>query len=259
LNARLVRGGYPEAVFSATERAREAWFSSYLLAMVQRDIRDISNVSDVAAMGRLLRVLAARTARIVNFTSLASESGIPKTTLIRYVDLLEQAYLIHRIPAWSRDLGRRLTKLPKLFIGDVGIAAHEMHAGLERLSLDRNLLGGLLETFVLNELRKHLAWSAQRVSIAHYREQGGSEIDFVLESASGARALVEVKASSSPTADDARAMLRLMDDPAFNAVRGILVHTGSSIIPIRRNVHAVPMSVFWTPSAADDRARALAE
>jgi len=254
---RLIRGGYPEAVLSVTDRAREGWFSGYLLAMIQRDIRDISKVSDVAAMGRLLSVLAARTARVVNFSSLSSESGIPKSTLIRYVDLLEQTYLIHRVPAWSRDFGRRLTKLPKVYLADVGVAAHEMHAGPERLSVDRNVLGGLIETFVVNELRKHLSWSEERVSISHYRESDGSQVDVVLESSSGARALVEVKASASPTRDDVRALLRLMDDKKFNAVRGILLHTGPSIIPIRENVHAVPLSVFWTPDPGDAEMMAM--
>lgn len=247
---RIVRGGYPEAVFSRDDAARDRWFASYLLAMIQRDIREIAQVSDIAAMGRLLAVLAARTGRIVNYTSLSSEAGIPKSTLLRYVTLLEQTFLVHRMPAWSFDLGRRLTKLPKLFLGDVGVAAHLMHADTARLLADRNLLGGLLETFVANELRKHASWSDRRTAHYHYREHDGVEVDFVLETAAGERVAVEVKATASPTHSDARGLLRLMDDSKLGLVRGIVVHTGSMIVPIRRNVHGVPISVFWTDSAA---------
>ncbi|MBC5800779.1 MAG: ATP-binding protein [Candidatus Eremiobacteraeota bacterium] len=247
---RIVRGGYPEAVFSRNSAARDRWFASYLLAMIQRDIRDIAQVGDIAAMGRLLAVLATRTGRIVNYTSLSSEAGIPKSTLLRYVTLLEQTFLVHRMPAWSFDLGRRLTKLPKLFLGDVGVAAHLMHADTARLLADRNLLGGLLETFVANELRKHASWSDRRTALYHYREHDGVEVDFILETAAGERVAVEVKATASPTHADVRGLLRLMDDAKLGLVRGIILHTGSTIVPIRRNVHGVPISVFWTDSAA---------
>jgi predicted AAA+ superfamily ATPase len=245
---RIVRGGYPEAVAQATS-SRARWFASYLLAMLQRDIREIANVSDFASMSRLLAVLCARTGRIVNYTSLSSESSIPKTTLLRYVSLFERAYLLYRMPAWSFDLGRRLARILKLFIGDTGIAANQMNVDAARVAADRNLLGGLLETFVANELRKHASWSERRISIYHYREHGGLEVDFILEAAGGQRVAVEVKATASPTASDTRGLLRLMDDPKLALVRGVLVHTGSTVVPIRSNVHGVPVSVFWSEAS----------
>ncbi len=246
LAGRIVRGGYPEAVASSDDASRDRWFASYLFAMMQRDVRDIANVTDVAAIGRLLAVFAARSARIVNYTALSSEAGIPKTTLMRYAALLEQTFLLHRMPAWSFDLGRRLTKLPKIFLNDVGIAAHLMHVDRAALSRDRNLMGGLLETFVANELRKHASWLSRRVAIYHYRESDGVEVDFILENTANERVAVEVKATSSPTPSDAKHLLKLMDDPKLGLKRGIVVHTGSSIVPMRANVHGVPVSVFWT-------------
>ena len=246
LVGRIVRGGYPEAVASIDDASRDRWFASYLFAMIQRDVRDIANVTDVAAIGRLLALFAARSARIVNYSALASDAGIPKTTLIRYASLLEQTFLLHRMPAWSFDLGRRLTKLPKVFLNDVGVAAHLMNVDRTALSRDRNLLGGLLETFVANELRKHASWLSRRVAIYHYRESDGVEVDFILENSANERVAVEVKATSSPTPSDAKNLLKLMDDPKLGLKRGIVVHTGSSIVPMRANVHGVPISVFWT-------------
>jgi hypothetical protein len=247
---RVVRGGYPEAVLLTDAGSRDRWFSSYLLAMIQRDIRDIADITDAAGMARLLAALAARTGRILNYASLASESGIAKSTLTRYVTLLEKAYLVHRVPAWSFELGRRLTKSPKIFVADSGVAAHLMRVDEASLLDDRNHLGGLLETFVAGELRKHASWSERRVTVYHYREQDTNEVDFVLEAGFGERVLVEVKASSTVTAHDARTLLRLMDDPKLAPVRGIIVYTGDTIVPIRANVHAVPVSVFATANAA---------
>ena len=244
--ARVLRGGYPEAVYARDAIARGRWFESYLAAMVRRDLREITDRADAAAVSRLLALLAARTSRAVNYTALGSETGIAKTTLLRYLVALERLFLIHRMPAWSLDVGRRLTKAPKLFMADSGIAAHVIGVDAIRLSSDRNALGGLLETFVANEMLKHASWSERRVSICHYREHDGVEVDFILESASGERAAVEVKATASPTSGDARSLLRLMDDPTLHLSRGIIVHTGSDLVPIRENVHGVPLSVFWT-------------
>jgi predicted AAA+ superfamily ATPase len=70
-----------------------------------------------------------------------------------------------------------------------------------------------------------------------------------LETAAGERVAVEVKATASPTHGDARGLLRLMDDSKLGLVRGIVLHTGSTIVPMRHNVHGVPISVFWTDSA----------
>lgn len=247
---RVVRGGYPEAVYARDAKARDRWLASYLGAMIQRDVRDIADITDASAIARLLALIAARSARTVNFTSLGSDAGIAKTTLLRYISVLEQLFLIHRMPAWSLDLGRRLTKAPKLFVTDSGVAAHLMHADAARLIADRNAFGGLLETFVASELRKHASWSERQISIYHYREQSGVEVDFLLESSSGESAAVEVKGTASPTSGDASRLLKLMDDPKLGLVRGIVLHTGSDIVPIRENVHGVPLSVFWTAASS---------
>lgn len=74
----------------------------------------------------------------------------------------------------------------------------------------------------------------------------GIEVDFILEAAGGERVAIEVKSTTSPTHADARGLLRLMDDPKLALVRGIVLHTGNTIVPIRSNVYGVPLSVVWS-------------
>jgi len=246
LAARIVRGGYPDAVLASDDASRSRWFESYLLTLLQRDIREIAHVSDIVAMGRVLQTLAPRSGSLLNYTSLASAAEIPKSTIIRYIGALEQAYLVHRLPAWSFDLSRRLTKLPKLHLTDSGVAAHLMRVDAKRIIQDRNLFGGLLETFVANELRKHASWSDRRAQLYHYRSHAGIEVDFILESPTGERIAIEVKAGATLSPSDFRSVAHLMDDPKMKLTRGVVLYTGSTIVPSRENVHGIPISVFWS-------------
>ncbi|TAM59138.1 ATP-binding protein [bacterium] len=247
--ARLVRGGYPEAVRAENDRVRAMWFESYLLTMLQRDIRELARIEDTVAMGRLLGTIAMRSGRILNATNLASEAEITKTTLLRYLALLEQTYLVYRVSAWAGDPARRLSKAPKILANDTGLAAHQLGAGATRLLEDPNLLGGLTETFVGNELRKHASWSDLRPTLLHYRSHEGAEVDFILETRSGERVAVEVKAAGTVGGSDFRGLLKLADDPKMRVRRGVLFYAGSTVIPARENVHAVPISLFWTSLA----------
>jgi predicted AAA+ superfamily ATPase len=246
LAARIIRGGYPDAVLAPDDATRSRWFDGYLLTLIQRDIREIAHIADVAAMSRVLQTLAPRCGSLLNYTSLASAAEIPKSTIIRYISALEQAFLVHRIPSWSFDLSRRLTKLPKLHLADSGIAAHLMHVDAERILKDRNLFGGLLETFVANELRKHTSWSDRRIQLYHYRSHAGIEVDFILESPAGERIAIEVKTSATLSSSDFRSIAHLMDDPKMKLARGVVLYTGSTIVPARENLHGIPISIFWS-------------
>jgi predicted AAA+ superfamily ATPase len=114
LSARMVAGGFPEAVARAGPR-RQRWFDAYLDTMLQREVRDIANIAGLVELPRLMRLLAARSTGLLNYSGLARDLGIPQTTLKRYVALLETAFLLQAVPAWFRNLGKRLVKSPKIW------------------------------------------------------------------------------------------------------------------------------------------------
>lgn len=115
-------GGYPEAL-SRTGRRRSAWLDNYLRRIVERDAPDVSGLQRLSELPGLLRLLAARNAAELNLASLANDSGIPVRTLAPYVDLLGTLFLVHRIPAWSTNLSKRVVSRPKVALLDAGLAA----------------------------------------------------------------------------------------------------------------------------------------
>ncbi len=241
----IVRGGFPEALRRRDEASRTSWFSNYVTTMMQRDIRDIARISDVAVMHRLLRLLCAWSGRMLNFARLASELQASQTTIRRYFDILEKAFLVYAIPAWTADAGRRLLKTPKLFAADSGLAAHEMNADYERLRTNRSVLGGLMETFVCGELRKHASWSRAQPSFYHYRDHSTQEeIDLLLETRAGVRVGIEIKASATLGTRDVATLMRLSEDKRLNLKRGIVFYTGDTPLPFGPRVWALPISLL---------------
>jgi predicted AAA+ superfamily ATPase len=244
LIGRLTRGGYPEVVRLTHESSRAGWFSDYLLAIIQREVREIARIGNVADMERLMRILAVRSGQILSPTKLSSEIEIPKETLRRYTRILEQLYLVHALPAWSGDPGRRYIKGPKLFINDVGLAVYELGADAQRLAKNHDLLGNLTETFVVNEIRKHASWSMTRPRLFHLRTSSGTEVDLILEARDGRRVAIEIKLTASPGPRDTRALRDLVSSDQ-HIVRGVLFCAHEQALQIAERVYLLPIPWLW--------------
>ena len=247
LVARLTRGGYPEAVQRAAEARRSAWFASYISTILQRDVRDLARVDALHQLPNLLKLLATRTAGLANLADIGRDAGLPHTTLTRYLALLETVFLVHRLPAWSTNMGKRLVKAPKLHLVDTGLACHLIGANAQRIRDDRALLGRMLETFVVGELRKQLSWAAPHASVYHFRTSGGSEVDVVLEQADGSVAGVEIKGSATVTASDFVALQALRDQLGKPFRSGIVLYLGDRVIPFGEKLWLVPIQALWAP------------
>jgi predicted AAA+ superfamily ATPase len=244
LIAALLRGGFPE-VQSRNERRRASWFDSYLEAIMKRDVRDLANLEQLLQMPHLLQLLASRSASLLNFAELARSSGLPQTTLKRYLILLETLFMVYRLPAWARNPGKRLTKSPKVFLPDSGLLAHLMNLSPAALEQKSGLPGGLVETFVLSELMKHLAFSSQRLTLWHYRTQSDIEVDFLLENRLGQLTGIEVKASSQVDAAAFKGLRHLQETEGAQFQRGIVLYGGRDVVPFGEKLFAVPLSMWW--------------
>ena len=241
--AAALAGGLPPAALAESVEDRELWFQGYVDTYVQRDLRDLTNVSDLVPFLRLVRLAALRTGGLLNVANLAQDAALPRTTVQRWLGLLQTTFLVTLLPSFAVSRSKRLIKAPKLFPLDSGLALHlaGVRDAHELAELPQE--GLWLESLVLNEL---LVWSdalVTRPALYHYRCAAGQEIDFVVER--GRRLLpIEVKAGRTPRTDDARELTAFCEEHGSRAPFGLLIHDGSEAFLLTRNVLAVPLGAL---------------
>jgi len=242
---RIVKGGYPEAVKRAKEDRRHAWFESYITTILQRDIRDLANIEGLTNLPRLLAIVAARSPSLLNFAELSRTLAMPQSTLKRYMTLLAATYLIQLLPAWSGNMTKRLVKTAKIIMVDTGLMAHLL--GLNQKRLDAGeMIGPLLENFVIMELKKQITWSATKPQMFHFRTQTGQEVDIVLEDRAGKLVGIEVKASATIHAHDLKGLHALAEMSGKRFHRGIVLYTGAESVPFGESLTALPVQSLWS-------------
>lgn len=240
---RIVRGGYP-AVYAWAERRRAAWLRSYVTGVLERDVRELTTVEVIAALPRLVTLLATRVATLVNLADVSRTTGIPHTTLQRYMALLERMFLIHQVPGWGVKPGARVLKSPKLVFPDTGLATALLRGGSLRLRQEP-IFGPVLENFVIMELRKQASWHEEQPALYHFRTPKGIEVDVVIEFDEGEVVGVEVTQSQTVTGDDFRGLRELANVTGKRFRAGVILYSGRRVVPFGKNLFAVPMAALW--------------
>ena len=245
LAERIVGGGFPAALARNTAARRRQWYTDYVDALVQRDLRDLSRISSLRAIPKLLKLAASQTARLINVSELATPFEVSRPTIRDYVTLLERIFLLDELPPWHSNRLKRLVKTPKLHLADSGLACALLGITATELWQDRTMLGQLLETFVYGELRRQSSGIEEPIDFSHYRDKDGAEVDIVIEH-SGARVSgVEVKASSTVHPTDFRGLRRLREATGKRFTCGVVLYDGEVTVGFGDDMFAVPLAVLW--------------
>jgi predicted AAA+ superfamily ATPase len=242
---RVVRGGFPEAVARPEARRRDRFFESYLSDLVARDVAQLSEIERITQMRALIRMLAARSGKVLSAHGLGIELGMSNSTVGRYLGLLEEVFLIKRIPAWSRNVDVRATGAPKVAFVDSGLAASLLGADVHGLLRPDGAFGPLLEGFVTMELARQLGWSRERADLFHFRNRDKTEVDCVLENRRGQVIAIEVKAALTVRAEDFRGIRHLADRLGNDLLVGLVLYAGTQTLPFGPKLRAMPISAIW--------------
>ncbi|MGB6047838.1 MAG: ATP-binding protein [Flavobacteriales bacterium] len=245
LARRVFAGGYPEVRTRKDPARRAAWYKAYITTILQKDVREIVNIADLTALPKLLTQLALRSSGLLNLADVARDTEIPHTTLRRYMALLETTFLFTPLLPWSNKRAKRLVKAPKIHLADSGFAAWLCGTNSPTDLVKNPMRGHLLESFTVNEVRKLASWAKTPVECYHFRMDTGKEVDLVLEDASGRIIGIEVKSSASIDRGDFTGLIELRNAAGKNWARGIVLHSGPTLTPFAKDLHAVPMSALW--------------
>ena len=210
-----MRGGYPQPAFGYPELNQSAdraeLFSGYTQTYPERDLRDLASVDSSYDFQRLMRAVCQRIGNVVHQSDLARDTGLARTSVQRYLNLLEVSYQLVRVETYAVNRTKRLMKLAKYYWSDTGLALHIGEDGAPR--------GAHLENLVLTDL---LAWretDATRPGVMYRRTSGGEEVDFVVERKQQSLP-IEVKASTNPGYADAKHLRTFLTEYP-NAIGGL--------------------------------------
>ena len=220
--SQLVKGFFP-AIYNRKLEPYD-WLQSYLVTYAERDARQLAAIQDLSAFQRFLKLVAARTGQLLNMQSLANDAGISDKTVKHWLSILETCYLIHYVRPHFANFGKRLTKMPKLYMTDVGLAAALIGIQTEQQVQNHPLRGALFETMVVNEFLKNRCNSGLREALYFWRDNVGTEVDLILERGNDIAA-VEIK-SGLTVASDAFANLKKWQKYAAERGNFSSVHLG---------------------------------
>lgn len=245
----LVGGGFPEARVR-TPRARSRFFDGYVTSLVERDVEDVASLRSSGRLGDVLRLAAARSGGLGEPYALGRELGIDGKTARAHLDALERLFVVARLPAWSTNLGARVTRSPLLHVADTGLLAHLLGADAEAVlsDLTGELAGRLVEALAVSEILRQSRWATTAVRASYYRDQQQREIDLLLEA--GMRVVaVEIKASQGVTRKDARHLAHVRDRLGGRFVAGYVFYTGEVVVPLGDRLSARPVTSLWLDPA----------
>lgn len=191
-----LRGGFPDSLLAKTDAASFRWRQNFISTYLERDVPQFGSRIPAVTLRRLWTMLAHHQGGQLNTAQLGASLGITIPTVKRYIELLEDLFLVRTLFPWSGNVGKRLVKTPKVYIRDSGLT----HALLNLTTFDdlvgHPIVGASWEGFVIENI---LSCLPQGVTSWFYRTSAGAEIDLVIEVNHQERYAIEVKRSLSPT------------------------------------------------------------
>lgn len=172
------------------------WYSFYINTYIERDVRQIKNITDLSLFQKFMQLCAGRVGQELNMTTLSNDLGVSVPTIKQWLAILEATYIIFLLQPYYKNLNKRLTKLPKLFFYDTGIAAALLGITNEQQMFSHYMRGALFESMMISDLKKQYYNAGLRPNLYFWRDQSGYEVDCIIETTTS-NIPIEIKASST--------------------------------------------------------------
>lgn len=190
-----LRGGFPPSFLASGDAGSFKWRQDFIRTYLERDISQFGPRVPAETLRRFWTMLAHNQSTLLNAATLARGLGVDGKTVARYLDLLVDLLLVRRLPAWHRNVGKRLVKSPKVQVRDSGVTHALLGLTSKEQLLGHPVVGQSWESFVIEAL---LVVAPQGTEPTFYRTSAGAEIDLVLTLPGGELWAIEIKRSSAP-------------------------------------------------------------
>jgi predicted AAA+ superfamily ATPase len=238
-----LHGGFPDALRGSYRE----WWEAYLRTYVERDLPHLGLGADPLLLRRLLTMLAHAQGGLFNASHFGRSLGVTYHTVNRYVDILEQTFLVRRLPPYHANVRKRLTKSSKVYLRDTGLVHHLLNvSSLEELD-HHPIRGASWETFVIEDIARRERLENPHSQFFFWRTAAGAEVDLVIDRGSS-RLAIEVKAGRAAHPAPARALEEAARE--IGAESAYFLDQAPGVESLRPSVERRGMreSLDWLPS-----------
>ncbi len=190
-----IKGGFPKSLFAHGKELSQKWMENFVSTYLNRDLLQLGLSASPTTIRNLWSMMAYLNGQLFNATNLANSLDVTTPTVKRYIDFLEEAFLLKSLHLFSWNMKKRLVKSPKIYLTDTGIL-HYLTGITDINSLAGNpIVGSSWESFVVNQL---MALKKNQIKLYFYRTHQGTEVDLVFTKGLKVVATAEIKYSNSP-------------------------------------------------------------
>ncbi len=243
----LYTGGYPR-IHDQRLNPTQA-LADYQVTYVERDAQRISGIRDLAAFRRFIRLCAGRVGQLVNLSSLGADAGVSQPTARQWLSVLESSDIVFRLPPHHTNIRKRLTKAPKLYFVDVGLASYLIGIRSPEQLAAHPLRGPLFENAAVSEAVKRSHNQARYAELSFFRTADGLECDLLYPTPAGLAA-IEVKSGATLTGAWFAALRRIQR--TIPGVAATVIVYGGDRSQTRSDATAVPLAQLSAHLAALD-------
>jgi len=230
-----LRGGFPRSLLAPTERLSQAWLDSFIQTFLERDLPQLGIRVPAMTLRHFWEMCAHLHGDLWRHAKLASALGVSGKTVAHYLAILEQAYMLRRLPSDASNVKKRLVKSPRVYLRDSGVLHRLLRLdGMDALD-GHPVRGASWEGYVIEQI----AAAAPDADLSFYRTSAGGEIDLLIRRGQHVTA-IEIKASSTPRLE--RGFWHALDDLQPDAA-WVAAHV-TEAFPMGRNVCAAPVDVI---------------
>ena len=202
----LFEGFYP-AIY-AKRNVPEFLYPSYIKTYLDKDVRDLLQIKDMMQFHTFIRLCAGRIGSLFKVSELANEIGISAHTVTSWLSVLQASYIVTLLPPYFENSRKRLTKTPKLYFVDTGLACHLLGIESVRQLARDKMRGALFENFIIMEMLKRRYNRGKESNLYFYRDSHQHEIDLILKNNAGLYG-IEIKSSMTYHADFEKALKQM--------------------------------------------------
>jgi uncharacterized protein len=242
---KILSGGFPVPLAREKAIRKTIWYQQYINSIIQKDLKDLANLEHIDVMPKLVRLLASQVGELVNYTEIANKLGVSRQTTAQYIKLLEQLYIFEHLPAWHKNESKRLVKTPKIHIVDSGLLCALKQLTAEKIYEKLHVFGRLLESYVVNEIKRLATWHLEPIEFSYYRDKDKVEVDLILENYAGKLVGIEIKAGATITNVAFNGLRKLQKVAGKDFLMGIILYDGDQSIQHGDGLYSLPIGCLW--------------